>query len=106
MQCFLTITSLFVLGCRGSSSRDRSDKDRGDRFERSERFDKGDLFERAGRADRARAVLTKRSYSKETDDHSRERDRQIPQEAVRKVASMIEPRDRSKDSSKCCVRPS
>ncbi|XP_066459421.1 eukaryotic translation initiation factor 4 gamma 1 isoform X2 [Eleutherodactylus coqui] len=85
---------------RASSSRDRSDKDRGDRFERGERFDKGDLFERSGRADRARAVLTKRSYSKETDDHSRERDRQIPLEAVRKVASMTEPRDRSKDSIK------
>ncbi|XP_069830647.1 eukaryotic translation initiation factor 4 gamma 1 isoform X2 [Dendropsophus ebraccatus] len=82
---------------RGNSSRDRSEKDR---FERGERFDKGDLFERSGRSDRARAVLTKRSYSKETDDHSRERDRQIPQEAVRKVASMTEPRDRSKDSIK------
>ncbi|XP_077146227.1 eukaryotic translation initiation factor 4 gamma 1 isoform X1 [Ranitomeya variabilis] len=85
---------------RGSSSRDRADKDRGDRFERAERFDKGDLFERSGRPDRARAVITKRSFSKETEDHSRERDRQIPQEAVRKVASMTEPRDRSKDSIK------
>ncbi|XP_056421627.1 eukaryotic translation initiation factor 4 gamma 1 isoform X2 [Hyla sarda] len=85
---------------RGSSSRDRSEKDRGDRFDRGERFDKGDLFERSGRSDRARAVLTKRSYSKETDDHSRERGRQIPQEAVRKVASMTEPRDRSKDNIK------
>ncbi|XP_075718021.1 eukaryotic translation initiation factor 4 gamma 1 isoform X2 [Rhinoderma darwinii] len=84
---------------RGSSSRDRSEKDR-DRFERGERFDKGDIFERSGRTDRVRAVLTKRSYSKETDDHSRERERQIPQEAVRKVASMTEPRDRSKDSIK------
>ncbi|XP_073531440.1 eukaryotic translation initiation factor 4 gamma 1 isoform X3 [Phyllobates terribilis] len=85
---------------RGSSSRDRADKDRGDRFERGERFDKGDLFERSGRPDRARAVITKRSFSKETEDHSRERERQIPQEAVRKVASMTEPRDRSKESIK------
>ncbi|XP_044148436.1 eukaryotic translation initiation factor 4 gamma 1 [Bufo gargarizans] len=86
---------------RGSSSRDRSERDRGgERFDRGERYDKGDLFERSGRPDRARTVLTKRSFSKETDDHSRERERQIPQEAVRKVASMTEPRDRSKDSIK------
>ncbi|XP_071998477.1 eukaryotic translation initiation factor 4 gamma 1 isoform X2 [Engystomops pustulosus] len=85
---------------RGSSSRDRSEKDRGDRFDRGERFDKGDIFERSGRSDRVRPVVTKRSFSKETDDHSRERDRQIPQEAIRKVTSMAEPRDRSKDNIK------
>ncbi|KAM8953607.1 eukaryotic translation initiation factor 4 gamma 1 isoform 2-T2 [Pelodytes ibericus] len=85
---------------RGSSSRDRSDKDRGDRFDRMERFDKGDLFERPDRSDRARALVTKRSYSKETEDRSREREGQFPQEAIRKVASMIEPRDRSKESIK------
>ncbi|KAM3930406.1 eukaryotic translation initiation factor 4 gamma 1 isoform 2-T3 [Leptodactylus fuscus] len=85
---------------RGSSSRERSEKDRGDRFDRGERYDKADLFERSGRSDRARAVISKRSYSKETDDHSRERERQIPLEAVRKVASMTEPRDRSKESVK------
>ncbi|XP_063772684.1 eukaryotic translation initiation factor 4 gamma 1 isoform X3 [Pseudophryne corroboree] len=85
---------------RGSSSRERSEKDRGDRFDRSERFDKGDLFERSDRSERARAVLTKRSYSKETDDRSREREALIPQEAVRKVASMTEPRDHSKESIK------
>ncbi|XP_018430534.1 PREDICTED: eukaryotic translation initiation factor 4 gamma 1 [Nanorana parkeri] len=85
---------------RGSSSRDRSDKDRGERFDRSERYEKSDLFERPDRSDRSRAVITKRSYSKETDDRSREREAQIPQEAVRKVASMIEPRDRSKESLK------
>ncbi|XP_075058541.1 eukaryotic translation initiation factor 4 gamma 1 isoform X3 [Mixophyes fleayi] len=85
---------------RGSSSRERSEKDRGDRFERNERFDKGDLFERSDRSDRARAVLTKRSYSKETDDRSREREAHIPQEAVRKVASMTEQRDYTKESIK------
>ncbi|KAM4771361.1 eukaryotic translation initiation factor 4 gamma 1 isoform 2-T2 [Rhinophrynus dorsalis] len=85
---------------RGSSSRERSDKDRGDRFERSERFDKGDLFERSDRSDRARPLITKRSYSKETEDRSREREAHIPQEAVRKVASMTEQRDRSKESVK------
>ncbi|KAG8444977.1 hypothetical protein GDO86_009936 [Hymenochirus boettgeri] len=85
---------------RGSSSRERSEKDRGDRFERGERFDKGDLFDRPERSDRARPLLTKRSYSKETEDRSRERESQIPQEAVRKVASMTEQRDRSKESVK------
>ncbi|KAM9315869.1 eukaryotic translation initiation factor 4 gamma 1 isoform 1-T2 [Gastrophryne carolinensis] len=87
---------------RGSSSRDRSEKerDRGDRFDRSDRFDKGDLFERSDRSERSRAVITKRSYSKETDDRSREREAHIPQEAVRKVASMTEPRDRSRDNVK------
>lgn len=85
---------------RGSSSRDRSEKDRGDRFDRSERYEKSDIFERSDRSDRSRAVLTKRSYSKETDDRSREREAQIPQEAVRKVASMTEPRERSRESIK------
>ncbi|OCT78445.1 eukaryotic translation initiation factor 4 gamma, 1 S homeolog isoform X2 [Xenopus laevis] len=85
---------------RGSSSRERSDKDRGDRFERGERFDKGELFDRSDRSDRARPLITKRSYSKETEDRSREREAHIPQEAVRKVASMTEQRDRSKESTK------
>ncbi|KAM4693285.1 eukaryotic translation initiation factor 4 gamma 1 isoform 2-T3 [Discoglossus pictus] len=85
---------------RGSSSRERSDKDRGDRFERGERFDKGDLFERADRSDRARPLITKRSYSKETEDRSREREAHIPQESVRKVASMTEQRDRSRETVK------
>ncbi|XP_018119035.1 eukaryotic translation initiation factor 4 gamma 1 isoform X3 [Xenopus laevis] len=85
---------------RGSSSRERSDKDRGDRFERGERFDKGEMFERSDRSDRARPLLTKRSYSKETEDRSREREARVPQEAVRKVASMTEQRDRSKESTK------
>ncbi|KAM5164385.1 eukaryotic translation initiation factor 4 gamma 1 isoform 1-T1 [Mantella aurantiaca] len=85
---------------RGSSSRDRSDKDRGERFDRGDRYDKGDLFERSDRSERSRAVLTKRSFSKETDDRSREREALIPQEAVRKVASMTEPRERSRESLK------
>ncbi|KAJ1087472.1 hypothetical protein NDU88_000643 [Pleurodeles waltl] len=100
---------------RNSSSRERLDKDRdrGDRFERlergserSDRFDrseKGDRFERPepmerlDRMDRNRPTVTKRSYSKETEDRSREREARIPQEAVRKVASMTEQRDRSKE---------
>ncbi|CAH2248450.1 eukaryotic translation initiation factor 4 gamma 1 isoform X1 [Pelobates cultripes] len=82
---------------RGSSSRDRSEKERGDRFERLDRFEKTDIFDRS---DRARPLVTKRSYSKETEDRSRERESLIPQEAIRKVASMTEPRDRSKESLK------
>ncbi|XP_053317379.1 eukaryotic translation initiation factor 4 gamma 1 isoform X2 [Spea bombifrons] len=82
---------------RGSSSRDRSEKERGDRFDKMDRFDKSDFFERPDRSDAARPLVTKRSYSKETEDRSRERG-QIPQEAVRKVASMTEPRDRSKET--------
>ncbi|XP_075426967.1 eukaryotic translation initiation factor 4 gamma 1 isoform X2 [Ascaphus truei] len=94
---------------RGSSSRERPEKDRGERFERgserSERFDKSDLFERPDRTERARPLLTKRSYSKEMEDRSREREARIPQEAVRKVASMTEQRDRSKESVKCEPSP-
>lgn len=81
---------------RGSSSRERSEKDRGDRFDRSDRYDKADLFERSDRSERSQAVLTKRSFSKEK-DRSRERGAHIPQEGVRKVASMTEPRDRSRE---------
>ncbi|XP_078522280.1 eukaryotic translation initiation factor 4 gamma 1 isoform X4 [Lissotriton helveticus] len=109
---------------RNSSSRERLDKDRdrGDRFERLERggergdrFDrseKGDRFERPeqmerlDRMDRNRPTVTKRSYSKETEDRSREREARIPQEAVRKVASMTEQRDRSKEVVKREPAPS
>uniref|UniRef100_A0A8D0HB38 Eukaryotic translation initiation factor 4 gamma 1 n=1 Tax=Sphenodon punctatus TaxID=8508 RepID=A0A8D0HB38_SPHPU len=80
---------------RGSSSRDRSEKggERGDRFDR----ERSDRVERLERPDRARPPVTKRSYSKETEDRSRERDKQVASEAVRKVASMTEERDRSRE---------
>lgn len=84
---------------RGSSSRERSEKDRGERFDRSDRFEK-EFFERTDRSGRSQAIVTKRSFSKETEDRSREREAQIPQEAVRKVSSMTEQRDRSRETVK------
>ncbi|NXG08733.1 IF4G1 factor, partial [Sakesphorus luctuosus] len=88
---------------RSSSSRDRSEKagDRGDRESRSEKG--GDRLERPDRgerADRNRSALTKRSFSKETEDRSREREKQGVPEAVRKAASMTEERDRSRETIK------
>ncbi|XP_048460202.1 eukaryotic translation initiation factor 4 gamma 1a [Rhincodon typus] len=106
---------------RSSSSRDRSEKgerERGDRFERSERHDrnekidhgekcdKSDRAEKLERSDRNRPQLTKRSYSKEVDDRSRERERRSSQEPVRRVASMTEERDRGhvRDQSRESVK--
>ncbi|NXX14716.1 IF4G1 factor, partial [Podargus strigoides] len=85
---------------RSSSSRDRSEKtgDRGDRESRSEKG--SDRLERPDRADRNRSALTKRSFSKEAEDRSREREKQGGPEAVRKAASMTEERDRSRETIK------
>lgn len=89
---------------RSSTSRDRSEKgsDRGDRLERerSERGERLERSERPERSDRNRAPVTKRSFSKEMDDRSRERERQGVLETVRKVASMTEERDRSREPVK------
>ncbi|NWT67255.1 IF4G1 factor, partial [Prunella himalayana] len=88
---------------RSSSSRDRSDKagDRGDRESRSEKgSDRLERLDRGERVDRNRSALTKRSFSKETDDRSREREKQGGPEAVRKAASMTEERDRSRETIK------
>ncbi|NWW29089.1 IF4G1 factor, partial [Falcunculus frontatus] len=88
---------------RSSSSRDRSEKagDRGDRESRSEKgSDRLERSDRGERADRNRSALTKRSFSKETEDRSREREKQGGPEAVRKAASMTEERDRSRETVK------
>ncbi|NXO33831.1 IF4G1 factor, partial [Locustella ochotensis] len=88
---------------RSSSSRDRSEKagDRGDRESRSEKgSDRLERPDRAERTDRNRSALTKRSFSKETEDRSREREKQGGPEAVRKAASMTEERDRSRETIK------
>ncbi|XP_006869839.1 PREDICTED: eukaryotic translation initiation factor 4 gamma 1 isoform X3 [Chrysochloris asiatica] len=80
---------------RSSLSRERGEKagDRGDRLERSERGgDRGD------RLDRARAPATKRSFSKEVEERSRERPTQP--EGLRKAASLTEDRDRGRDAVK------
>ncbi|NWQ82650.1 IF4G1 factor, partial [Columbina picui] len=87
---------------RSSSSRDRSEK-AGDRDRESRSEKGGDRLERPDRgerADRNRSALTKRSFSKETEDRSREREKQGGPEAVRKAASMTEERDRSRESIK------
>ncbi|NXQ22810.1 IF4G1 factor, partial [Peucedramus taeniatus] len=88
---------------RSSSSRDRSEKagDRGERESRSEKgSDRLERLDRGERADRNRSALTKRSFSKETEDRSREREKQGGPEAVRKAASMTEERDRSRETIK------
>uniref|UniRef100_F7GJ95 Eukaryotic translation initiation factor 4 gamma 1 n=1 Tax=Macaca mulatta TaxID=9544 RepID=F7GJ95_MACMU len=80
---------------RSSLSRERGEKagDRGDRLERSERGgDRGD------RLDRARTPATKRSFSKEVEERSRERPSQP--EGLRKAASLTEDRDRGRDAVK------
>ncbi|KAM6160632.1 eukaryotic translation initiation factor 4 gamma 1 isoform 2-T2 [Erethizon dorsatum] len=80
---------------RSSLSRERGEKagDRGDRVERSERGgDRGD------RSDRARTPATKRSFSKEVEERSRERPSQL--EGLRKAASLTEDRDRGRDTVK------
>ncbi|MBN3315747.1 IF4G1 factor, partial [Atractosteus spatula] len=65
---------------RSSSSRDRGE--RSDREKASER------------GDRNRPPITKRSYSKETEDRSREREHRGPADPLRRVASMTDDRDR------------
>eukprot|EP00071_Canis_lupus_P018785 XP_013965828.1 eukaryotic translation initiation factor 4 gamma 1 [Canis lupus familiaris] len=80
---------------RSSLSRERGEKagDRGDRLERSERGgDRGD------RLDRSRTPATKRSFSKEVEERSRERPSQP--EGLRKAASLTEDRDRGRDAVK------
>ncbi|XP_025143102.3 eukaryotic translation initiation factor 4 gamma 1 isoform X5 [Bubalus bubalis] len=80
---------------RSSLSRERGEKagDRGDRLERSERGgDRGD------RLDRARTPTTKRSFSKEVEERSRERPSQP--DGLRKAASLTEDRDRGREAVK------
>ncbi|XP_036391933.1 eukaryotic translation initiation factor 4 gamma 1-like isoform X3 [Megalops cyprinoides] len=80
--------------------RSSSSRERGDRFERPERMDRGsDRFERRDdrgldRGDRNRPPVTKRSYSRETEERSRERDRRGSADPVRRVSSMTDDRDR------------
>ncbi|XP_042759684.1 eukaryotic translation initiation factor 4 gamma 1 isoform X1 [Panthera leo] len=80
---------------RSSLSRERGEKagDRGDRLERSERGS-----ERGDRLDRSRTPATKRSFSKEVEERSRERPSQP--EGLRKAASLTEDRDRGRDAVK------
>uniref|UniRef100_A0A671XXK8 Eukaryotic translation initiation factor 4 gamma 1 n=1 Tax=Sparus aurata TaxID=8175 RepID=A0A671XXK8_SPAAU len=78
--------------CRNSSSRER-----GDNFDRSNRG--GDRFdrreERRDDRDRNRLQITKRSFSRENEERSREREQRGSADPVRRVASMTDERDRS-----------
>uniref|UniRef100_A0AAZ3RD57 Eukaryotic translation initiation factor 4 gamma 1 n=1 Tax=Oncorhynchus tshawytscha TaxID=74940 RepID=A0AAZ3RD57_ONCTS len=82
--------SVFVFSVN-SSSRDRGS----DRFERhdrgsNDRFDRRD--DRRDDRDRNRPPVTKRSFSRETEEHSREREHRGPADPVRRVASMTDDR--------------
>ncbi|KAM4743217.1 eukaryotic translation initiation factor 4 gamma 1-like isoform 2-T2 [Anableps anableps] len=74
---------------RNSSSRERSE-----RFDRSDRG--GDRFDRRDerRDDRNRIQVTKRSFSREKEERSREREMRGSTDPVRRVASVTEERDR------------
>uniref|UniRef100_A0A4W5Q0R5 Eukaryotic translation initiation factor 4 gamma 1 n=1 Tax=Hucho hucho TaxID=62062 RepID=A0A4W5Q0R5_9TELE len=74
---------------RNSSSRDRGS----DRFERHDRGS-NDRFDRRDDRDRNRPPVTKRSFSRETEEHSREREHRGPADPIRRVASMTDDRDR------------
>ncbi|XP_029026508.1 eukaryotic translation initiation factor 4 gamma 1-like [Betta splendens] len=85
--------------------RNSSSKERGDRFDRSDRG--GDRFDRRDERDRNRLQVTKRSFSRENEERSREREQRGQTDPVRRVASMTDDRDRgsrdrarSKDSVK------
>ncbi|KAL7400526.1 hypothetical protein ABVT39_013470 [Epinephelus coioides] len=74
---------------RNSSSRDRSDRfDRSDRG--SDRFDRRD--DRRDDRDRNRLQVTKRSFSRENEERSREREQRGSADPVRRVASMTDDR--------------
>uniref|UniRef100_A0A673YSF7 Eukaryotic translation initiation factor 4 gamma 1 n=1 Tax=Salmo trutta TaxID=8032 RepID=A0A673YSF7_SALTR len=80
----------------GFSATNSSSRDRGsDRFERhdrgsNDRFDRRD--DRRDDRDRNRPPVTKRSFSRETEEHSREREHRGPADPVRRVASMTDDR--------------
>uniref|UniRef100_A0A4W6BUY5 Eukaryotic translation initiation factor 4 gamma 1 n=1 Tax=Lates calcarifer TaxID=8187 RepID=A0A4W6BUY5_LATCA len=76
---------------QNSSSRERSDRfDRSDRG--SDRFDRRD--DRRDDRDRNRLQVTKRSFSRENEERSREREQRGSADPVRRVASMTDDRDR------------
>ncbi|XP_076590783.1 eukaryotic translation initiation factor 4 gamma 1 isoform X3 [Chaetodon auriga] len=80
---------------RNSSSRDRSDNyDRSNRG--SDRYERRD--ERRDDRDRNRLQVTKRSFSRENEERSREREQRGSGDPVRRVASMTDERDRDRGS--------
>ncbi|XP_041656970.1 eukaryotic translation initiation factor 4 gamma 1-like isoform X3 [Cheilinus undulatus] len=75
---------------RNSSSRERSDYERSNRG--SDRYDRRD--DRRDDRDRNRLQVTKRSFSRENEGRSREREQRGSADPVRRVASMTDDRDR------------
>lgn len=78
---------------RNSSSRERADN-----FDRSDRFDRGE--DRRDDHDRNRLLITKRSFSREKEERSRDREQRGPADPVRRVASMTDDRDRARSREK------
>uniref|UniRef100_A0A4W4FZT4 Eukaryotic translation initiation factor 4 gamma, 1a n=1 Tax=Electrophorus electricus TaxID=8005 RepID=A0A4W4FZT4_ELEEL len=81
----ITKFSLFL--CRSSSSKERNDRDR---FERFDRRDSREDRERG--LDRNRPVVTKRSFSRESDERARGGEGRGATDTVRRVASMTDER--------------
>lgn len=81
---------------RNSSSRERGDNF--DRSNRSERFDRGE--DRRDDHDRNRLLVTKRSFSREKEERSREREQRGAADPVRRVASMTDDRERARSREK------
>ncbi|XP_066508160.1 eukaryotic translation initiation factor 4 gamma 1-like isoform X2 [Hoplias malabaricus] len=90
---------------RSSSSRDRSERDRADR-DRFDRFERRDSREdRDKPLDRNRAVITKRSFSRETEERARGGESRPVTDPVRRVASMTDDhRSRERERSKETVK--
>uniref|UniRef100_A0A8D0DGP5 Eukaryotic translation initiation factor 4 gamma 1 n=1 Tax=Sander lucioperca TaxID=283035 RepID=A0A8D0DGP5_SANLU len=90
---------------RNSSSRERSDRfDRSDRG--TDRFERRD--ERRDDRDRNRLQVTKRSFSRENEERSREREQRGPADPVRRVASMTDDRgsrDRARSKENAAPSP-
>lgn len=84
-----------------ASHRNSSSRERGDNFDRSnrgERFDRGE--DRRDERDRNRLLVTKRSFSREKEERSREREQRAAADPVRRVASMTDDRDRARSREK------
>uniref|UniRef100_A0A672INF6 Eukaryotic translation initiation factor 4 gamma 1 n=1 Tax=Salarias fasciatus TaxID=181472 RepID=A0A672INF6_SALFA len=78
--------------------RNSSSRERGDRFERPDRGGGGDRFERRDDRDRNRLQVTKRSFSRENEERSREREQRGSVDPVRRVASMTDDRGMKRET--------
>lgn len=82
------------------SHRNSSSRELGDNFERSNRGERFDREDRRDDRDRNRLLVTKRSFSREKEERSREREQRGPADPVRRVASMTDDRDRARSREK------